>query len=52
MKIIKIKLEEVSCSEFTFYASGRINCKYMLGTIDLKKRQDIITNLFLDIIWP
>ena len=45
-------LDEESASCYKFYATGRVNCHFAMTTIDLKKRQDILSNYFLSIIWP
>jgi len=45
-------LDSESANCFKFYASGRQNCIYFLTTIELKKRQDLITMAIFNLIWP
>jgi len=45
-----IEAESANC--FKFYASGRVNCVYFLATIELKRRQDLITMAIFNLIWP
>jgi len=43
--------DEESCYTYKFYASGRVNCDYCLVTLDLKKRQDLLTMLVFNLVW-
>lgn len=38
--------------EYEYYASGRDNCKYILMNYVMKKRQDMLSNQILGLIWP
>eukprot|EP00742_Colponemidia_sp_Colp-10_P006061 GILJ01006486.1.p1 GENE.GILJ01006486.1~~GILJ01006486.1.p1 ORF type:complete len:374 (+),score=79.98 GILJ01006486.1:59-1180(+) len=37
---------------FKFYGSGRLNCDSFTATLNLKKRQDLLSVLLFDMIWP
>lgn len=39
-------------SLFTNWASGRINCKYMATSLDLLRRQDLLSVFMTTFIWP
>lgn len=45
-------IDDESPWEYTFYATGRVNCNYAMTLFDLKKRQDLISAFLLSIIWP
>lgn len=45
-------IEQHSYSMFKFYATGRMNCNYCLVTLDLKRRQDMLTMLTFNLLWP
>jgi hypothetical protein len=45
-------LDQESANMYKFHATGRVNCVYCLVTIELKRRQDLLTMLFFSIIWP
>ena len=37
---------------YRFFASGRYNCGYAIVSFELRKRQDIISDFFLRLVWP
>ncbi|CAD8199861.1 unnamed protein product [Paramecium pentaurelia] len=45
-------LQSISSNSFGFIAQGRNNLNCLAVTIDLKKRQDLLSMLFFSFIWP
>jgi len=45
-------LDQESVNMYKFYASGRVNCSYALTTLELKRRQDLMTMFIFNFIWP
>jgi len=45
-------LDEDSANGYKFYATGRVNCNYALVSLDLQKRQDLLSMYVLSFIWP
>ncbi|CAD8101539.1 unnamed protein product [Paramecium sonneborni] len=45
-------LQSISSNSFGFMAQGRNNLNCLAVTIDLKKRQDLLSMLFFSFIWP
>ncbi|CAD8164554.1 unnamed protein product [Paramecium octaurelia] len=45
-------LQSISSNSFGFIAQGRNNLNCFAVTIDLKKRQDLLSMLFFSFIWP
>jgi len=45
-------LDQESANSFKFYATGRVNCMYAMATIELKRRQDLLTMMIFNFIWP
>lgn len=43
---------EQSAHEYTFYASGRENLQFMEASIELRKREDLLTYYLLQFVFP
>ena len=47
-----VTVEQISYNEYQFYASGRNNLHYTHFMLDLKKRQDLLSMMLLNFLWP
>ncbi len=45
-------LQQRKYNVFKYFATGRANCKYCLVTLNLKRRQDLVTMAILNRFWP
>ena len=43
---------QTSYYSFDFFGSGRANIKYLYGSIELRKRQDLFTTAIMEFISP
>lgn len=45
-------LQKESDHAYKFFATGRYNCAYALATLELVKRQDLLSTAVLGLVWP